>query len=89
MSYLAKIVHRLNIWMNYDCDDQIINRDYQFESKIVNNEIIITHQNTNTIVAKVYKNLTYDILKLKEDTLNNLQLTQYTNSLVVRIMSTL
>ena len=89
MSYLPKIVYRLNIWMNYDCDDQIINKDYQFESKIVNNEIIITHQNTNTIVAKVYKNLTYNLLKPKEDTLENFQLIQYTNSLVVRIMSTL
>jgi hypothetical protein len=74
--------------MNYDCDDQIINENYQFESKIVNNEIIITHQNTNTIVAKVYKNLTYNLSKLS-DTLDNFQLTQYTNSLVVRIMSTL
>lgn len=88
MSYLPKIVYRLNIWMNYDCDDQIINKDYQFESKIVNNEIIITHQKTNTIVAKVYKNLTYDLSKLP-DTLDNFQLIQYTNSLVVRIMSTL
>jgi hypothetical protein len=74
--------------MNYDCDDQIINKDYQFESKIVNNEIIVTHQNTNTIVAKVYKNLTYDLSKLP-DTLDNFQLTQYTNSLIVRIMSSL
>jgi hypothetical protein len=88
MSYLPQIVYRLNIWMNYDCDDQIINENYQFESKIVNNEIIITHQNTNTIVAKVYKNLTYNLSKLS-DTLDNFQLTQYTNSLVVRIMSTL
>ena len=88
MSYLPKIVYRLNIWMNYDCDDQIINKDYQFESKIINNEIIITHQNTNTIVAKVYKDLTYDLSKLA-DTLDNFQLIQYTNSLVVRIMSSL
>ena len=88
MSYLPQIVYRLNIWMNYDCDDKIINENYQFESKIVNNEIIITHQNTNTIVAKVYKNLTYNLSKLS-DTLDNFQLTQYTNSLVVRIMSTL
>ena len=88
MAYLQKIVYRLNIWMNYDCDDQIINKDYQFESKIVNDEIIVTHQNTNTIVAKVYKNLTYDLSKLS-DTLDNFQLTQYTNSLIVRIMSSL
>ena len=89
MSYLPKIVYRLNIWMNYDCEDQIISKDFQFESKIINNEIIITHQNTNTIVAKVYKNLTYSLLKPEEDTLENFQLIQYTNSLVVRIMSTL
>ena len=88
MSYLPKIVYRLNIWMNYDCDDQIINNNYQFESKIVNNEIIVTHKNTNTIVAKVYKDLTYDLSKLA-DTLDNFQLIQYTNSLVVRIMSSL
>jgi len=89
MAYLQKIVYRLNIWMNYDCDDQIISKDFQFESKIINNEIIIFHQNTNTIVAKVYKNLTYDMIKLREETLDNFQLTQYTNSLIVRIMSSL
>jgi len=76
------------MWMNYDAEDQIINRDYQFESKIVNGEIIIIHQNTNTIVAKIYKNLTYDIPKLS-DTVDNFQLSQYTNSLVVRILATL
>lgn len=85
MSFLKKIMDRLNDWMN---DGENI---YKFE--MAENEIYIDNFETNEHIATVEKNLSYKIINKievinNENDLNKWIFLQLTNCKLIRILST-
>ena len=89
MNRTDKIIKRLNLWMNYNIDNQLIDENYQFNSKLEDGNINVYHINTDYKVAKINKNLIYHMNPENYIDIENTKfnLMQYTNSLLIRILS--
>jgi hypothetical protein len=89
MNRTDKIIKRLNLWMNYNIDNQLIDENYQFNSKLEDGNINVYHINTDYKVAKINTNLIYHMNPENYIDIENTKfnLMQYTNSLLIRILS--
>jgi hypothetical protein len=91
MNY-SNIILRLNKWMNYSADDnELLQDNIFFRSYIENNNIVVYESILNIKVATINFNLSYNIEPQNYIELDNNKfiLLQYTNSLLLRILSTI